>query len=158
MQRTPSLSPVAVLIVDDDDGTRAVLSDIMRDQGYTVYQAPDGISALERLRAHASPLVVLMDWWMPGLDGLSVLRALAVDMAIVQPHVFILLSAAKDDLGVRLSHDPTAIPTHLPVTVLGKPFDLDDIVTLVARAAAHLDKARDESSTAARELSESQRI
>ncbi len=131
-------SPVAVLVVDDDDDVRDSLCDLLRLTGYIVYAAPDGMSALDRLRTHPSPMIVLLDWMMPGMDGLQVLHALAEDAAAVQPHVFFVLTASKDELTWRLGQHEVAVPSHLSVAVLGKPFDMDDLLEFVARAAAHL--------------------
>jgi CheY-like chemotaxis protein len=127
-----------VLVVDDEPQLREILAYFMELQGYIVFTAPDGMSALERLRTHPTPLIVLLDWFMPGMDGIQVLQALADDAAVVQQHVFIVLTAADSDLKRRLRHDLAAIPSHLSVTLLGKPFDLDDLAALVARAAAHV--------------------
>jgi CheY-like chemotaxis protein len=131
-------SEVAVLVVEDEPEVRDSLTFFMQMLGYTVFEAPDGMSALERLRMHRTPLIVLLDWFMPGMDGIQVLQALADDASVVQPHVFIVLTAADYDFKRRLSHDLAAIPSHLSVTVLGKPFDLDDLAAFVARAAAHI--------------------
>jgi two-component system, OmpR family, response regulator CpxR len=138
-KQTPSSpSEVAVLVVEHEPDLRESSADFLREEGYTVFTAPDGMSALERLRTHPTPLIVLLDWYMPSMDGLQVLQALAEDTAVVQPHVFIMLTASAYEIRQRLSRDMAAIPAHLSVSVLGKPFDLDDGAALVARAAAHL--------------------
>lgn len=133
-----SQSPVAVLVVDDDRDTRALLRTVLHDAGYTVYEAPNGMSALSRLRSHPYPLVVLLDWWMPGLDGLHVLQALAEDAPSLPQHVFLVMTAAGDALTHRLMRDIAAIPAALSVTLLAKPFHLNDILAFVARAEAQL--------------------
>ncbi len=135
---SPSASSTAVLVVDDDDNLRSIVSSLLCDEGYTVLEAPDGVSALEQLRTQPSPLIVLLDWFMPGMDGLGVLRALAGDASIVEPRMFIVLSAADLELRRQLSREMTGIPSRLSVTVMGKPFDLDDLLDHIARAAAHL--------------------
>jgi CheY-like chemotaxis protein len=138
-KHTPtSPSEVAVLIVDDDLDVREMLRLFMEMQGYTVFESPDGMSALERLRTHPLPMIVLLDWMMPGLDGIQVLQALAQNAAVVQPHVFIVLTASAYEFNRRLGDKMEGLPPHLSVTVLGKPFDLGDLAALVARAAAHL--------------------
>jgi CheY-like chemotaxis protein len=139
-KRTPPLAPssVTVLVVDDDEDLRVALGDVLRLHGYTVFEAPDGMSALDRLRTHPNPLIVLLDWYLPSMDGLQVLQALAADESAVQPHIFIMLTAADYELRRRLSRDISAIPSHFSVTMLGRPFDLDDLLTLVARAAAYI--------------------
>ncbi len=62
-----------VLVVDDDERVRTVVSWQLEADGYAVSQARDGVSALERIDADRPDLVVL-DLSMPGLGGLDVLR------------------------------------------------------------------------------------
>lgn len=139
--RSSSAPSATVLVVDDDDGIRESLSDLLNGEGYLVFTAPDGLSALDRLRSHPSPLIVLLDWMMPRMDGLAVLRAVAADaaeVADVQAHVFIVLTAAIEKFTQRLRLDGPAIPFYLSVTVLGKPFDVAEVLVLVARAATYI--------------------
>lgn len=102
--------------------------------GYVVYEAPDGMSGLNRLRTHPTPLVVLLDWQMPGMDGLQVLHALAADAPVAQRHVFILLTALYD--APELYSDP--FPPEVAVSVLGKPFDMNRLLRAIAEATEQL--------------------
>lgn len=65
--------PVRVLVVDDDELNRTLLSDLLADAGYVVAAVPDGPSALREFERH-DPDVVIMDVQMPGVDGLEVTR------------------------------------------------------------------------------------
>ena len=58
-----------VLIVDDDFDLRETLSDVLQDEGYTVVTAEDGLAAMEYLRSHAAPCMILLDWMMPRCNG-----------------------------------------------------------------------------------------
>ena len=62
-----------VLIVDDDEGIRDLLADMMREEGYEPLTAKDGQEAVEMV-TKTQPDVVLLDIVMPGLDGFAVLR------------------------------------------------------------------------------------
>lgn len=62
-----------VLVVDDDEDTCRNLSDILSDLGYEVDTAPDGPSALELVRRRAYDVAIL-DYRMPGMDGLTLYR------------------------------------------------------------------------------------
>lgn len=62
-----------ILVVDDDVDTCRNLSDILTDLGYHVDTAHDGLGALERVRAQAYD-VALLDYKMPGMDGLTLYR------------------------------------------------------------------------------------
>lgn len=125
---------VPVLVVEDDEEIRALLQTLLADNGYMVYEAPDSVSALARLRTHPQPLVVVLDWWMPGLDGLRVLQAIADDAPIAKRHAFILLSASIDHYGVPL----VPVPADVRVTIMSKPFDTDKLLAVVADEAAAL--------------------
>lgn len=63
----------SILIADDNQVDRTILSKIVSQAGYTVIQAKDGIEALE-LYAEHNPRIVLLDALMPRLDGFSVAR------------------------------------------------------------------------------------
>lgn len=62
-----------VLVVDDDDGNRDILSRLLERYGLEVYQAGGGLSGLEQIQSRSFD-VVLLDLMMPDLDGFSVLR------------------------------------------------------------------------------------
>jgi CheY-like chemotaxis protein len=131
----------AVLVVEDDRDTRETLADLLDEVGYTVFTAPDGMSALPRLRTHPTPLIVVLDWWMPGMDGMAVLHALATDAPEARRHVYLLLTGLADEARPRLA----AVPAEMSVTLMGKPFDLDDLLAFVERAATHVRQLQDTS-------------
>ena len=75
----------SVLIVDDEAGVRSALSGVLRDEGYQVEAVESGEACLERLTRVAYDAIVL-DIWLPGLDGLSTLERLrqrSVDTPVV---------------------------------------------------------------------------
>src|SRR5438445_321145 len=62
-----------ILVVDDDVDTCRNLSDILTDLGYQVETAHDGLTALELVRRRPYE-VALLDYKMPGMDGLTLYR------------------------------------------------------------------------------------
>ena len=64
-----------VLLVDDDESNRDMLSRRLQNRGYQVVTAVDGRDALEQARAEA-PCIILMDVSLPVLDGLAATREL----------------------------------------------------------------------------------
>jgi CheY-like chemotaxis protein len=72
-ERTMSEARTSILVVDDDVDTCRNLADILTDLGYHVETAPDGPTALELVRQNAYD-VALLDYKMPGMDGLTLYR------------------------------------------------------------------------------------
>src|ERR1700731_3817583 len=62
-----------ILLVEDDASLARSIVDGLSDEGFTVAHAVDGDAAQEALRAGGWDLVIL-DWWLPGPDGLEVLE------------------------------------------------------------------------------------
>ncbi len=75
----------AILIVDDEPGVRSALAGVLRDEGYDVDAVETGEACLERLVTGAYD-VVLLDVWLPGMDGLATLarmREREIDAQVV---------------------------------------------------------------------------
>ena len=62
-----------VLIVDDEMGIRELLSEILADEGHSVWLAENAAVA-RKIRAERRPDLVLLDIWMPDTDGISLLK------------------------------------------------------------------------------------
>jgi two-component system nitrogen regulation response regulator NtrX len=61
-----------ILVVDDEPGVRTALTGVLHDEGYDVAAVDSGEACLERLAEHVCD-VVLLDVWLPGMDGLATL-------------------------------------------------------------------------------------
>ena len=85
---------VRALIAEDNAGFRQVLERMLRKWGYDVVSAGNGIEALEILQAVDPPRLAILDWMMPGLDGVEVCRRVREQNR--EPYVYILLLTAKD--------------------------------------------------------------
>ena len=80
----------SILIVDDEPGVRSALSGVLRDEGYEVDAAESGEKCLELLARQAYDVVVL-DIWLPGMDGLATLtrmreRQIDAEVVIISGH------------------------------------------------------------------------
>jgi two-component system chemotaxis response regulator CheY len=62
------------LVVDDSRAMRSILTRLMSGLGFDVAQAGDGSQALDVLEAGARPDVILVDWNMPVMDGLTFIK------------------------------------------------------------------------------------
>jgi two-component system, chemotaxis family, chemotaxis protein CheY len=71
---------VRALIVDDSQAMRVILSRMLSEQGYDVFQAQNGLEAIEYLKAQGTPEVVLVDWNMPEMNGLDFVRAVRQEL------------------------------------------------------------------------------
>ena len=67
------MSPQRILVVDDEADIRGLLSEILAEEGYEIEVAADAASA-RRAAARQEPDLVLLDIWMPDMDGISLLR------------------------------------------------------------------------------------
>ncbi len=116
-----------ILIVDDLVEHRELLSQVRADLGYEVATAGDGRAALDAIRDGARPCLVLLDHWMPRMDGtefLAHLRA-STDPAIAGIPV-VVMSADPDGVADLLARAP-------PDTMLEKPFGLRELRRVVLR-------------------------
>ena len=82
-----------VLVVDDQEDARTSLAEILRIEGYRVAAAADGQEALEYLRSHPSPNVILLDLMMPGMNGWEFRRRQLADPATAQIPVAVISGA-----------------------------------------------------------------
>jgi CheY-like chemotaxis protein len=89
-----------ILIVDDNATNRVILEETLREWGARPASEPDGAAALRSLRlAQASPTpfqAVLVDYFMPGMDGLDLARAIRADADIAALPLVLLSSAGLD--------------------------------------------------------------
>ena len=88
-----------ILIAEDDPVSRRMLQLFLEKWGYEVISAADGIDALRILEGDDAPTLAILDWMMPGKDGLQVCASVRALPA--RPYVYVLLLTArseKDDL------------------------------------------------------------
>lgn len=107
-----------ILVVDDDDAVRDVVSQVLSDEGYRVRQASDGLAALAALQTDPIHLV-LADVQMPRLGGLALAHLL---LARVHPVPVVLMGAVA----------PRARPAEAPF--VAKPFMLEQLLRVIAEA------------------------
>lgn len=88
-----------ILIAEDDAVSRRVLQAHLVKWGYEVVTASDGRQAWEALRKPGAPSLAILDWMMPAVDGIELVRRLRADASA--PYVYVLLLSArgqKEDL------------------------------------------------------------
>ena len=106
-----------VVVVEDDEDTRELLQAVLERRGYRVLTASDGIEGLSLLRATDAICFVLLDLFMPRMDGLGLLRAMSGDLRLAELPVCLSTSA------------PDAAPPGL--VCLPKPIDLPALFAMI---------------------------
>jgi two-component system nitrogen regulation response regulator NtrX len=113
-----------ILIIDDEANIRISLAGILEDEGYETHGAASGEEGVEAVRKEP-PDLVLLDIWMPGIDGMEVLRRLKESY----PYLPVIMMSGHG-----------TIETAVKATKMGaydfieKPFSLEKILVTVANA------------------------
>src|SRR5262245_61029784 len=113
------MSSASILVVDDEAGVRASLSGVLRDEGYTVEAVESGEVALDRVNGRSYD-VILLDIWLPGMDGLATLeqlrdRRIAAEVIMISGHASVEAAVRATKLG---AFDFIEKPLALEKTVL----------------------------------------
>ncbi|MFE4857757.1 response regulator transcription factor [Streptomyces sp. NPDC056670] len=114
----PDGEPVRVLVVDDEPDVTDVLTAVMTAEGWQVRGAGDGTSALAAARDFR-PDAVVLDWMLPDLDGLRVLRALRQEA----PRVCVLFLTARDAVEDRIAGITAGGDDYVT-----KPYSLEEVL------------------------------
>ncbi len=113
--------PDSILVVDDDPVIRSLLTDFLTKRGYQVQTAPDGQTALA-LVAKAAPQLIVLDIYMPGMNGVAVLQKLRAKRYAGN---VIVLSGSQEE------HLLKAMLNMGAVELMPKPFDLERLALAI---------------------------
>jgi phosphoserine phosphatase RsbU/P len=92
-----------VLVADDEPVSRLLMSVMLKRAGFTAVHASDGEEALAMLSADQAPQLALLDWMMPRMDGIEVLRRLRTVPSNTPPYVMLVTARdATQDIVVGL--------------------------------------------------------
>lgn len=116
---------VEVMVVDDNPVNRQVLAGMLRASGIEVCEAEHGQDALDKLRAHPVPLV-LMDVRMPVLDGFAATAAIKADPQLCDTIVIAVSASAFPDVIARMC-------AHGCADFVGKPVRVTELLSKVAQ-------------------------
>ncbi|WP_127531254.1 response regulator transcription factor [Paenibacillus kobensis] len=120
---------VNILVVDDDSSIRKLVSHFMKETGYIVEEAEDGVDALRRLESFKADLVIL-DVMMPNMDGWK----LCSELREYYPDMPLLMLTAKGDTSQKVKGFELGTDDYVV-----KPFDAEE---LIARVKALLKRYR----------------
>ena len=116
----PQLRPCSILLVDDDALISMATSEMLKDLGHQVIEAPSGSKALEILRAGAAVDVVITDQAMPGMTGTQ----LVAEIRAAWPALPVIIATGYAEL-------PEDRDRKLPR--LDKPYGQDDLAAAIDR-------------------------
>lgn len=117
-----------VLVVDDDDAIRTLVTRVLRREHFAVEQASNGEEALATLRTHRYGAVVL-DLMMPVVSGFEVVSYLNTHDDAGKPSVVIISAASERDM--------KKVESPCIHAVLRKPFELPELVAAVRACSEH---------------------
>ncbi|HLW51385.1 MAG TPA: sigma-54 dependent transcriptional regulator [Candidatus Angelobacter sp.] len=116
----------SVLVVDDEPDIRTTLRGILEDEGYKVLLAESGEACLEQLKKRSCD-VVLLDIWLPGMDGLETLEKIRQSQGEDAPEVVVISGHGTIETAVRA--------TKLGAfDFLEKPLSLDKTLIVIKNA------------------------
>jgi two-component system response regulator MprA len=89
---------MAILVIEDDDGLRQSLTELLRDEDYEVHAAQDGVEALNWLERH-EPSLILLDLMLPWINGVDFSRQLRLNPRFTKTPIVIV--SARPDVSQR---------------------------------------------------------
>ncbi len=122
-----------ILVVDDEEIVRESLGGWLEKDGYTVETAPDGPSALEKLKA-ARWSIMIVDLKMPGMDGLQVLE----EAKKLQPDVAVVIMTAYATVDTAVAAMKTGAYDYLV-----KPFDPEELSLMMQKIVSQQNLVRE---------------
>ena len=109
-----------ILIAEDDRVSRRLLEAILKQWGYEVVVACDGLEALAAIQGPDAPALAILDWMMPGMDGVEVTRAVRETSATIPTYIILLTAKTeKPDIVAALAAGAD--------DYLTKPFDREEL-------------------------------
>jgi two-component system, cell cycle response regulator len=140
----PLVAPPKVLLVDDDELMLEHLKTLVADAGFTAFTAPSGEAALEHLKNHFTPIVI-MDRNMPGMDGLALCRAIRKGGFVGYVYVVLLtIQDSEEDIlaGLEAGADDYLSKRASPAQLLARLRNAQRILTLEHSLKAALEERR----------------
>ena len=142
MENMPKETPPTILVVDDDDGVRKVLTRWVTEMGYAVFAAGDALTALDLMRQYRVD-VALCDIRMPGHDGIWLIE----QTGRIHPDVAIVLATGLMEM------DPMVTLRPGVVGYVVKPFNRDELGRVVKRGLSERKRLERECRRGSRMLS-----
>lgn len=118
-----------ILVVDDESYVLEIVSDCLKDEGFSCDVASSGEEALKKVPSHDPPYsLVLTDHDMPGIKGTEVIKKINLQY----PETTVIMLTANRD--IKIAVEALKLGAY---DYISKPFDLDDLVYSVKRTLRH---------------------
>jgi sigma-B regulation protein RsbU (phosphoserine phosphatase) len=88
---------IDVLVAEDEPVSRRLLERSLSQWGYHPVVCPDGLEALNLLRSPNAPRIAVLDWVMPGMDGVDICRAIRDINTASQPYLILLTARVRPE-------------------------------------------------------------
>ena len=112
-----------IVLVEDNDELRATIANyVLRPAGYTVIEAPDGITGLATITAH-DPSLAIVDMQMPGMDGLTLVETLREQQK--ETPVILITAEGSEKLASRAIQ--AGVVGYIP-----KPFEPEELLITIS--------------------------
>ena len=113
-----------ILIVDDEDGVRESVREVLTDEGYRVVDTADGTRVLKMIQEE-KPELVLLDIWMPQVDGIGLLK----EIKSQEPEIHVVMVSGHGNI-----HTAVTATKFGAFDFIEKPVTLDGLLLTVQRA------------------------
>jgi UDP-3-O-acyl N-acetylglucosamine deacetylase len=117
-----------ILVVDDEDGVRESVREVLADEGYRVVDTADGTRVLEMIKEER-PELVLLDIWMPQVDGIGLLK----EIKSQEPEINVVMVSGHGNI-----HTAVTATKFGAFDFIEKPVSLDGLLLTVQRALGEM--------------------
>lgn len=122
----PQAGPVPILVAEDEAMLRTIAVEMLEEAGFLVFEAGDGVEALELLKANPQIRLLVSDVKMPRMDGYALVEA----GYALRPGLKVLLMTGY------AQEPPRRLVQEHNIQILYKPFNLEKLCALAAELAA----------------------
>src|SRR5258705_10046327 len=123
--------PKTILVVDDEDGVRESVREVLTDEGYRVVDTADGTQVLDIIKTER-PELVLLDTWMPKRDGIGVLK----EIKLIETDTNVVMVSGHGNI-----HTAVTATKFGAFDFIEKPVSLDGLLLTVQRALGEMPSA-----------------
>ncbi len=124
-------APKTILVVDDEDGVRESVREVLSDEGYRVVDTADGTRVLDMIQSER-PELVLLDIWMPQMDGIGLLK----EIKSREPEINVVMVSGHGNI-----HTAVTATKFGAFDFIEKPVSLEGLLLTVQRALGEMPSA-----------------